>query len=153
MPTVTQRNGGRLARLGISAGFALAALFVSGNPSNAQNFKAPQPDALKATSATLAIKSPASNACPAKATMAGWISTSKPGQISYLLVRKGGSVAGPYTLEAVPSANGAMASFSRELNIDTAINAEYRLLVADGTGKVVSNWAPLKASCKIALGG
>lgn len=120
---------------------------------NSQMIKAPQVEPFKVIGALLAIKSPKVNACPTQAKMAGWITTTKPGPISYMIAKKGGSVSGPYTLNAVKSSNGAMASFSRNMPIHQAINTEYRILVADGTGKVMSNWVPLKASCKILLGG
>jgi hypothetical protein len=79
--------------------------------------------------------------------MTGWIMTTKPGIVSYMMVRKGGSVSGPFQIQAVASANGGMATFSQNIQIVTAIDAEYRILVAGGSG-IVSNWAPLKASCK-----
>ena len=85
--------------------------------------------------------------------MTGWIMTNKPGTVSYMIAKKGGGVSGPYQANAVPSAKGAMATFSRNLMIHQAFNAEYRILVADGAGNVLSNWAPMKASCKIQLGG
>lgn len=50
------------------------------------------------------------------------------------------------------AASGAMATIKRSFEVKFAINAEYRNLVA-GSGGIVSNWAPLKASCKIQLGG
>jgi hypothetical protein len=119
----------------------------------AGNFKAPEGEGFKATGAMIAIKSPASNACPAQARMKGWIMTNKPGAVSYMIARKGGGVSGPFQAQAVPSANGAMATISRDMEIVQAIDAEYRILVADGNGKVMSNWAPLKANCSIMLGG
>ncbi|MFZ1814478.1 MAG: hypothetical protein WBO55_19870 [Rhizobiaceae bacterium] len=128
--------------------FALVAMTLPATAVMAKNFAVNPTSELVATKAQLAIKSPASNACPATAQLAGWIFTNKPGTVRYLMARKGGSVQGPFEIEAVPSQNGAMASFSRTINIVTAIDTEYRLLVADGTGKVLSNWAPLKANCK-----
>lgn len=117
-----------------------------------QKLAAPKDGPMVVTSAQLAIKSPASNACPAPAKLTGWVFTSKPGPVSYMIVRKGGSVTGPFKTEAVKSASGAMATISRSFEVKTAINAEYRILVA-GSGGIGSNWAPLKASCKILLGG
>ena len=114
---------------------------------------APATGPMKAISAQLAIKSPKVNVCPATATMAGWIQTSKPGQVSYMIAQKGGSVSGPFTLEAVEAVNGGMASFSKSFQVHNAINTEYRILVSGSDGKVMSNWVPLKASCKIKLGG
>lgn len=132
---------------------AAIVLSASAGASAAQNLKAPGQQPLVATSAMLGIKSPTSNACPNQAKMTGWIKTNKPGSVSYMLAREGGSVSGPYQVNAVPSAQGAMATFSRNIPIVAAIDTKYRLLVADGTGKVMSNWVPLKASCKIKLGG
>ena len=132
---------------------AMLALMATAGLAHAQNLKAPTEPGFKATSAMLAIKSPATNACPAQAKMTGWIMTNKPGTVSYMIAKKGGGVSGPFQANAVPSAKGAMATFSRNLTIHQAFDAEYRILVADGTGKVLSNWAPLKASCKIKLGG
>ena len=153
MTSPTNRNSDRLLRIVLAVTTTAMILIAARGQAGAQGFKAPGPGSLKAVSATLAIKSPASNACPAKATLAGWINTVNPGVVSYMIVRKGGSIAGPYQLETVPSAQGATGSVSREINIDTAINAQYRILVADGSGKIVSNWAPLKANCSIGLGG
>ena len=132
---------------------AMLALIAAASAANAQNLKAPTEPGFKAVSALLAIKSPATNACPAQAKMTGWIMTNKPGTVSYMIAKKGGGVSGPYQANAVPSAKGAMATFSRNLMIHQAFNAEYRILVADGAGNVLSNWAPMKASCKIQLGG
>lgn len=120
---------------------------------NSQMIKAPQAEPFKVIGALLAIKSPKVNACPTKGKMAGWITTTKPGTVSYMIAKKGGAVSGPYTLNAVKSTNGAMASFSRNMPINQATNTEYRILVADGTGKVMSKWVPLKASCKFLVGG
>jgi hypothetical protein len=133
-----------LATIGLLAATGLA---------HAQNFQNPGVSSMKATGAQLAIKSPKVNVCPTPAKMVGWIMTTKPGTVSYMIVRRGGSVSGPFNAEAVPAAKGAMATITRNVTIHDPIDAEYRILVADGTGKVVSNWAPLKASCKIKLGG
>lgn len=131
---------------------AIAAMALPAASAFAGNFQNPGP-AFKATGAMMAIKSPATNACPAAAKMTGWIMTNKPGSVSYMIARKGGGVSGPYQVNAVLSAQGAMATISRNMEIHQPVNAEYRILVADGTGQVMSNWAPLKASCKIQLGG
>ena len=120
---------------------------------SSQNIKAPNIGPLVAKSAQLAIKSPKVNACPATAKMSGWIHTSKPGPVSYMLAKKGGGVSGPFTLNAVKSVNGGMASFTNQFQVHHAIDTEYRILVSGSNGKVMSNWVPLKASCKIKLGG
>ena len=107
----------------------------------------------KITAAQLAIKSPNVNVCPANASMTGWVHTNKPGKVSYMLAKKGGDVSGPFTVDAVKSVNGGIASFSKNFQVLQAIDTEYRILVSDVDGKVMSNWVPLKASCKIQLGG
>ena len=120
----------------------------------AGNLKAPTEAKFKPTKAQLAIKSPITNTCPTTAKMSGWIFTNKPGKVSYMIARKGGSVGGPYILDAKKGANGiSMASFSRTLQIHQKIDAQYRILVPAGGSPVLSNWVPLKASCKIMLGG
>src|SRR5512145_2625736 len=119
------------ARLTFSVlGFALA---IPMGIAAAQNFKAPQQPEFKALSALMAIKSPASNACPAQAKMVGWIKTNRPGTVLYMVARKGGAVSGPFKATAVEAASGAMATISRDMQIHQPIDAEYRILVADGT--------------------
>lgn len=120
---------------------------------SSQNIKAPQVGPIQAKSAQLAIKSPKVNVCPANATIAGWIHTNMPGKVSYMIARKGAGVSGPYTIDAVKSIKGGLASFSNNITIQEAIDTEYRILVSGTGGKVMSNWVPLKASCKIKLGG
>ncbi len=121
---------------------------------SAGNLQAPQGKQFKVTKAQLAIKSPNVNACPAAAKMSGWIFTNKEGTFQYMIARKGGSVAGPYTIQSKKGTNGLyMASFSRTFDVHHKIDAQYRILVTDKYGKTLSNWAPLKASCKIKLGG
>lgn len=132
----------------IVGGFAATAAIAS-----SQGLKAPPNAKFTAVSAQLAIKSPNVNVCPTGAKMAGWIHTNKPGEVSYMIARKGGGVSGPFTVSAVESVNGGMASFSRQLDIHQAVDTEYRILVSGTDGKVMSNWAPLRASCKIKLGG
>ncbi len=71
-----------------------------------------------------------------------------------MIVRKGGMVSGPYALQSKKGANGLyMASFSKTFDVHHKIDAEYRILIGDKYGKTMSKWAPLKASCKIKLGG
>jgi hypothetical protein len=126
---------------------AAVAMTLSAGAAAAQNFQAPGAQPFKIMGAQLAIKSPASHNCPNQAKMTGWIMTTKPGPVSYMMVRKGGSVSGPFQIQAIATPNGGMATFSQNIQIVTAIDAEYRILVAGGSG-IVSNWAPLKASCK-----
>jgi len=115
---------------------------------------APPATKMKVTKAQLAIKSPIVNVCPAAAKMSGWIFTNKPGKIQYMLARKGGNVSGPYTIYSKTGANGLhMASFTRNFDVHHKIDSEYRILIGNKYGKTLSNWAPLKASCKIQLGG
>lgn len=142
-----------LGKYAFITAFLVTALVTSAAIASSQNLQAPTAGPLKAVSAQLAIKSPNVNVCPANATMAGWIHTTKPGPVSYMIAKKGAGVSGPYTINAVKSVNGGMASFSRNLEIHQAINAEYRILVSGSDGKVMSNWVPLRASCKIKLGG
>ena len=131
---------------------ASLAICLTGPTMAGQKLAAPQDSPMIVKSAQFAIKSPASNACPAAAKSTGWIFTSKPGPVSYMIARKGGGVAGPFTALAVEGPGGPVATISRNFEVISAIDTEYRLLVA-GSGGVVSNWAPLKASCKIKLGG
>ncbi len=113
---------------------------------------APGDQPMVVKSAQLAIKSPGVNVCPSNAKIAGWIFTSKAGPVTYMIVRKGGAVSAPKTIQAIKAPAGYVASFSKTFEVLTAIDAEYRILVSQSDG-VVSNWAPLKASCKIQLGG
>ena len=107
----------------------------------------PQEPPFKIEKAQLAIKSPDTGVCPTQAKMAGWIFTNKPGPVTYMIVRKGGQVGFPQTVQAVKGAAGYVASFSNTFQVINAVDAEYRILVSH-SGGVVSNWAPLKASCQ-----
>jgi len=98
--------------------------------------------------AQLAIKGPTTTVCPNQAKVSGWVFTNYAGPVQVMIARKGQGVGQPMTVQAKPAANGQfMASFSNTIQIVTAIDAEYRLLVGGGSG-VTSNWVPLKASCK-----
>ncbi|MEP3437724.1 MAG: hypothetical protein ABJN75_13220 [Hoeflea sp.] len=57
---------------------------------------APQDGPMIVKSAQFAIKSPASTACPAPEKSTAWSFTSIPGTVSYMVVRKGGSVSGRF---------------------------------------------------------
>jgi len=72
---------------------------------------------LQTTNAQLTIQSPNMNICPASAKIGGFIHTSKPGKVSYMLAEKDGDVTGPFSVEAVKSVHGGMASFSKALKI------------------------------------
>jgi hypothetical protein len=105
----------------------------------------------KIIKAQLGIKGPTTNICPNEATTTGWVFTDFPGKVQVMIARKGQGVGAPFTIQAKKAANGQyMATFSRKVPIMAPINAEYRLLVSGGSG-VMSNWVPLKASCKIAM--
>ncbi|MCP4381290.1 MAG: hypothetical protein GY798_07710, partial [Hyphomicrobiales bacterium] len=102
--------------------------------------------------AQLAIKGPKNAVCPNEATISGWVFTNYAGPVQVMIARKAQGVGQPMMIDAKPATNGQfMASFTRTLPIVAAINVEYRLLVGGGGG-VVSNWVPLKASCKIGGG-
>ena len=82
MPAVSTRNTGRARRLLFAAAITTGALLVCLAQSKAGVLETPQPAGFSALSATLPIKSPATNACPASAAVAGWIVTNKPGKVS-----------------------------------------------------------------------
>ena len=127
---------------------------TSATVASAGNFVLPTEPKIKVTKAQLAIKSPKVNACPTQAEMAGWIFTNKPGKIHYMMVREGGVVTGPFELESKEGAAGVyMASFHKTLNIHHKTDTSYRILVGEKYGTALSNWANLKASCTIQLGG
>ncbi len=103
--------------------------------------------------AQLGIKGPATNTCPNEATVTGWVFTNYAGPVQVMIARRGQGVGQPVTIQAKPAANGQyMATYSRTIPIVAPIDAEYRLLVGGGSG-VMSNWAPLKATCAIGLPG
>jgi hypothetical protein len=105
----------------------------------------------KVLKAQLGIKGPTTTACPNEATVTGWVFTNYAGMVQVMIARKGQGVGAPVMIEAKPAANGQyMAVYSKTVPIHAAIDAEYRLLVGGGQG-VVSNWAPLKASCSFGL--
>ena len=63
-----------------------------------------------------------------------------------MIVRQGGSVAGPYPVTTVAAANGkAMGSYTKMLAVAQPIDAQYRVVIGNST--VASNWAPLVAQC------
>lgn len=101
--------------------------------------------------AQLGIKGPSTNTCPNQAKVTGWVFTNYAGPVQVMIARRGQGVGHPVTIQAVPAANGQfMATYSQTVQIVAPMDAEYRLLVGGGSG-VVSNWAPLKASCGIAM--
>ena len=128
---------------------ALAALLAFGTLATAAqafDIKAGGEPKLKALTAQLGIVSPANNVCPGNAKLTAWIFTNKPGTIDIMIVKKGGSVAGPYAVTTVAAANGkAMGTYSKNLNIVQPIDAEYKVVIGGST--VASNWVPLTAEC------
>lgn len=133
----------------------IAALAFSGI-ANAGKLVAPGATPLKATKVQMAIKNPIVNTCPTNAVMNIWIFTNKPGPVSYMMAKKGGSVSGPFTLQAKKGNNGVhMATFSKVFEMHQPFKAEYRVLIAgkNGAPNIMSNWVQMKASCKIMLGG
>ncbi|MEM9999647.1 MAG: hypothetical protein AAF940_02090 [Pseudomonadota bacterium] len=136
----------------LTALMALGALAIASPAFAGNDLAAPTEGKMKVKSAQLGIQSPATNVCPTTAKMKGWIHTTKAGTVQYMMIRKGGSVSGPFSVQAKKSAGGYMAEFSRTLNIVAAIDAEYRIAVSN-SGGIVSNWVPLKANCSIGQGG
>ncbi|MEX3006919.1 hypothetical protein [Hoeflea sp. TYP-13] len=108
---------------------------------------------LKVTKLQMGIKSPATNTCPADAKLTAWVFTNKEGSVPIFIARAGGSgVAGPYMVQTKATGNGTfMGTYSRTLTIHQAIDTQYRASAPNF--KQLSNWVPLKATCKIGLGG
>ena len=108
---------------------------------------------LKVTKLQLGIKSPKTTACPAKGKMKIWVFTNKPGKVPVYIAKQGGSsVAGPYMVQTKKTHTGLyMGEYSKTLKIHQAIYAKYR--ASAPKHGALSNWVPLKAKCKIALGG
>ena len=107
---------------------------------------------LKVTKLQMGIKSPATNVCPADAKLTAWVFTNKAGSVPIYIARNGGSVAGPYMVETKATGNGTfMGTYSRTLSIHQPIDTQYRASAPNFSQ--LSNWVPLKASCKIGLGG
>ncbi len=128
---------------GLVAAVALSSAALAGGIGD---FKSGNPGKLVPTKLQLGIISPADNACPGNGKLTAWVQSNKPGTINIMIVKKGGSVAGPYPVDTVKGANGViMGSYTQNLAIAGPIDAEYRVVVA-GTS-VVSNWAPLYAEC------
>jgi hypothetical protein len=137
--------------LGIAA--VAVALLASGQISLAGDLKVGGQPKLKVKQVQLGIKSPTTNACPTKAQMNIWVFTNKPGSVPIYVARAGGSgVSGPYMVQTKATGNGKfMGTYSRTLPIHQPVDTRYRAS-APSFG-ALSNWVPLKASCKIGLGG
>jgi len=132
-----------IVKLGIAAVAATVALV---GVADAFELKAGSATKLVPTSIQLGIISPPDNICPGNGKLTAWVETNKPGTINILVVKKGGAVAGPYSVTTVKGANGiVMGSYTQNLMINNPIDAEYRVVVA-GT-PIQSNWVPLVAEC------
>jgi len=125
---------------------ALATTVALVGAATALELKAGNSGKLVPTKIQLGIISPQDNVCPGNGKLTAWVQTNKPGKLDIMLVRKGGNVAGPYSVTTTKGANGViMGSYTQNLMVAQPIDAEYRVVVA-GT-PVVSNWAPLVADC------
>ena len=131
----------------------IATLFISlAGTAGAMDLQAGGAPKLKVTKLQLGIKSPATNTCPADAFVNAWVFTNKAGTVPIYIARAGGNVAGPYMVKTKATGNGKfMGTYSRKLTLHQPINTKYRAS-APNFGKL-SNWVPMKASCKIGLGG
>lgn len=130
-----------------NAGIAALAITVAlVGAAHAFDLKVGNSGKLVPTKIQLGIISPPDNICPGAGKLTAWVQTNKPGKLDIMLVKKGGNVAGPYSVTTVKGANGViMGSYSQNLMINNPVDAEYRVVVA-GT-PVTSNWAPLIAEC------
>jgi hypothetical protein len=130
-----------------SIGIAALAITVAlVGAANAFELKAGSSGKLVPTKIQLGIIPPPDNICPGAGKLTASLQTNKPGTLDILLVKKGGAVAGPYSVTTVKGANGViMGSYTQNLMINNPIDAEYRVVVA-GT-PIQSNWVPLIAEC------
>ena len=132
-----------IQKVGIAALVMTVAL---AGAANAFDLKAGNSGKLVPTKIQLGIISPPDNICPGNGKLTAWVQTNKPGTLDILLVKKGGAVAGPYSVTTVKGANGViMGSYTQNLIINNPVDAEYRVVVA-GT-PIQSNWVPLVADC------
>jgi hypothetical protein len=88
------------------------------------NFQQGGSGPLKVESATLAIKSPASNACPANAVVKAWIYTNKAGPVNYMMIRHGQGAGMPQTVMAKKVNGKYVAEISRTITIHQKIDAQ-----------------------------
>ena len=133
----------KIQKVGIAALVMTVAL---AGAANAFDLKAGNSGKLVPTKIQLGIVSPPDNICPGNGKLTAWVQTNKPGTLDILLVKKGGAVAGPYSVTTVKGANGViMGSYTQNLIINNPVDAEYRVVVA-GT-PIQSNWVPLVADC------
>jgi len=117
------------------------------------NFQQGGSGPLKVTSTLLAIKSPATNACPAKAKVKVWIYTNKAGPVQYMMIRHGQGAGMPQTVTAKKLNGKYVAEITQIITIHQKIDAQYRIAARGAGDYRFSNWAPLKANCTILLGG
>lgn len=120
---------------------------------SSQAYKWPSEGPVIVNNASLSVKAPKVNVCPAKAQVKGWIQTNKPGSITYTLAAKNGETKGPFQLDAVKSIKGGLANFTTELAIKEATDTDYRIMVSSVEGTIKSSWVPLKANCALNLAG
>ena len=107
----------------------------------------------KVLSANLAIKSPVTNVCPTSAKLSAAVVQTTNAPVQIMIARIGQGVGAPIMLQPKKTANGKyVAVYNKKIPIQTAVNAQYKVLVGGGQG-VTSNVATLKASCKIGGGG
>ncbi len=119
---------------------------------HALDLQAGDTPALKVTKLQLGIQSPKTNACPTQGRLTAWVFTNKAGDVPIYIARDGGSVAGPFVIKTKDTGNGTyMGTYDRILQIHQPIDARYR--ASAPKYEQLSNWVPLKASCKINLGG
>jgi hypothetical protein len=87
--------------------FILAAVFaaISTGAMAGGNFQQGGSGPFDVKSAMLAIKSPATNACPANAKLKAWIYTTKAGPVRYMMIRHGQG-AGPIQTVMAKKING-----------------------------------------------
>ena len=98
---------------------------------------------LKTTKVQLGIISP--DNCPGKGEIRIWAFTNKPGNVSVLLVEKGGDVLGPYQIKTVAGSGGVvLGTFEKNLMIHNAVDKNFRVVSVDNP-TVHSNWVSLTA--------
>jgi len=98
-------------------------------------------------SAQLGIDGPASDICPTTAAMTAWVIQTEGGPVQMIFARRGQGVGAPIMVATVKMADGRyMATFTKQLQINGPIDAEYRLLVGGGSG-TTSNWVSLATDC------
>jgi hypothetical protein len=132
------------------AGFTATASITASN-ATLQTETRKDKGATVAISARLAIKSPKTNLCPAKAEFSGWIHMNRPGPVSYTLVARNGDIKGPFRIDAtqnLQSVQGVMANFENTVIITEAVDTQYRVEIASENGnKIESDWVELRSRC------